>query len=323
MEVIQMSDIIKELSKIGIVPVIKIDNAADAKPLAKALMDGGLPCAEVTFRTACAKEAIAIISKEYPDMIVGAGTVLTKAQVDDAIEAGAKFIVSPGFNPEIVKYCQSKGCPIVPGINNPTGIEAALELGLKTVKFFPAEQSGGLAMIKAMSAPYGGVTFMPTGGVSPSNVNDYLAFNKIVCCGGSWMVKPEMIAAGDFDGITKLVREAVDTMLGFKLKHIGINPCNDTAENAANTMGAIFSFAQRATSKSVFSAEALEFMNEKGPGTHGHIAIETKNVDRAVYHLERRGVKFDYSTATYDDKGNMKFIYLADEINGFAYHLVK
>ena len=318
-----MSDIIKELSRIGIVPVIKIDNAADAKPLAKALIDGGLPCAEVTFRTSCAKEAIATIAKEYPEMIVGAGTVLTKAQVDDAIEAGAKFIVSPGFNPEIVKYCLERGCPIIPGINNPSGIEAALELGLKTVKFFPAEQSGGLPMIKAMSAPYGGVTFMPTGGVSPANVNDYLAFNKIVCCGGSWMVKPEMIAAGDFDGITKLVREAVDTMLGFKPRHIGINPEGDTAENAANTLGKIFSFTSRATSKSVFSNEQLEFMTAKGPGTHGHIAIETKNVDRAVYHLERRGVRFDYSTATYDDKGNMKFIYLADEINGFAYHLVK
>ncbi len=318
-----MSEIIKELSKIGIVPVIKIDNAADAKPLAKALIDGGLPCAEVTFRTSCAKEAIAAIASEYPEMIVGAGTVLTKAQVDDAIEAGAKFIVSPGFNPEIVKYCQEKGCPIIPGINNPSGIEAALELSLKTVKFFPAEQSGGLAMIKAMSAPYGGVTFMPTGGVTPANVNDYLAFNKIVCCGGSWMVKPEMISAGDFDGITRLVREAVDTMLGFKLRHIGINPEGDTAENAANTLQNYFSFATRTTSKSIFSAEALELMIAKGPGTHGHIAIETKNVDRAVYHLERRGVKFDYSTATYDDKGNMKFIYLADEINGFAYHLVK
>jgi len=318
-----MSAITKELSKIGIVPVIKIENPADAKPLAKALIDGGLPCAEVTFRTACAKEAIAIISKEYPEMIVGAGTVLTKAQVDDAIEAGANFIVSPGFNPEIVKYCQSKGCPIIPGINNPSGIEAALELGLKTVKFFPAEQSGGLPMIKAMSAPYGNVTFMPTGGVTPAHVNDYLSFNKIVCCGGSWMVKPEMIAAGDFEGITRLVREAVDTMLGFKLRHIGINPCNDTADNSANTLTKYFSFASRVTSKSVFSDESLELMNEKGPGTHGHIAIETKNVDRAVYHLERRGVKFDYSTATYDDKGNMKFIYLADEINGFAYHLVK
>ncbi len=318
-----MNDVVKQLSLIGIVPVIKIENADDAKSLAKALIDGGLPCAEVTFRTACAKEAIAIISKEYPDMIVGAGTVLTKAQVDDAIEAGAKFIVSPGFNPEIVKYCQSKGCPIVPGINNPSGIEAALELGLKTVKFFPAEQSGGLAMIKAMSAPYGGVTFMPTGGVSPANVNDYLAFNKIVCCGGSWMVKPEMIAAGDFDGITKLVREAVDTMLGFKFKHIGINPCGDTASGAAATLKNYFSFDAKETSKSIFASPEFEFMNEKGPGTNGHIAIQTNNVDRAVYHLERRGVKFDYSTATYDDKGNMKFIYLADEINGFAYHLVK
>ena len=318
-----MNDVIKELSKIGIVPVIKIEDAKDAAPLAKALIDGGLPCAEVTFRTACAKEAIAIIAKEFPDMIVGAGTVLTKAQVDDAIEAGAKFIVSPGFNPEIVKYCQSKGCPIVPGINNPSGIEAALELGLKTVKFFPAEQSGGLAMIKAMSAPYGGVTFMPTGGISPSNVNDYLAFNKIVCCGGSWMVKPEMIAAGDFDGITKLVREAVDTMLGFKFKHIGINPCGDTAEGAAATLNQFFSFEGKVGSKSIFASPEFELMMAKGPGTNGHIAIQTNNVDRAVYHLELRGVKFDYSTATYDEKGNMKFIYLADEINGFAYHLVK
>ena len=318
-----MNEVVKQLSKIGIVPVIKIDNAADAKPLAKALIDGGLPCAEVTFRTACAKEAIAIIAKEFPEMIVGAGTVLTKTQVDDAIEAGAKFIVSPGFNPEIVKYCQSKGCPIVPGINNPSGIEAALELGLETVKFFPAEQSGGLAMIKAMSGPYGGVTFMPTGGVSPANVNDYLAFNKIVCCGGSWMVKPEMISAGDFDGITKLVREAVDTMLGFKFKHIGINPCNDTAANAAETLKSFFSFDPKVGSKSIFASPEFELMNEKGPGTNGHIAIQTNNVDRAVYHLERRGVKFDYSTATYDDKGNMKFIYIADEINGFAYHLVK
>ena len=319
----QKMDVIKQLSLIGIVPVIKIDDAKDAAPLAKALIDGGLPCAEVTFRTAAAKDAIAIIAKEFPDMIVGAGTVLTKAQVDDAIEAGAKFIVSPGFNPEIVKYCQQKGCPIVPGINNPSGIEAALELGLKTVKVFPAEQSGGIEMIKAMSAPYGGVTFMPTGGVNPKNVNDYLAFPKILCCGGSWMVKPDMIAAGDFDGITKLVREAVDTMLGLKFRHVGINPCEATSESTVKVLGDYFSFGSRVTSKSIFASPELEFMNDKGPGTHGHIAIETSNVDRAVYHLERRGVKFDYSTATYDDKGAMKFIYLADEINGFAYHLVK
>ncbi len=317
-------DIIKELSLIGIVPVIKIDDAKDAAPLAKALMEGGLPCAEVTFRTAAAKDAIAIIAKEYPDMIVGAGTVLTTAQVDEAIEAGAKFIVSPGFNPEIVKYCQEKGCPIVPGINNPSGIEQALSLGLKTVKFFPAEQSGGLEMIKAMSAPYGGVTFMPTGGVNPKNVCDYLAFNKIVCCGGSWMVKPEMIAAGDWDGIKALVRGAVDTMLGFKFKHVGINSaCENCCENNAKALADAFSFGTDKRSASIFSSNEIEIMNSKGRGTHGHIAIQTNNVDRAVYHLERRGVKFDYDSATFDASGARKFIYLADEINGFAYHLVK
>ena len=318
-----MNDIMKELSLIGVVPVIKIDDAKDAAPLAKALIEGGLPCAEVTFRTAAAKEAISIIAKEYPDMIVGAGTVLTTAQVDDAIEAGAKFIVSPGLNPEIVKYCQKKGCPIVPGINNPTGIEQALSLGLTTVKFFPAEQSGGIAMIKAMAAPYGGVTFMPTGGVSPSNLNDYLSFNKILCCGGSWMVKPEMIAAGDFEGIKNLVRGAVDTMLGFKVKHVGINPCGTTSSEAAKALRDAFSFGARETSKSIFSSEELELMNEKGPGTNGHIAIQTTNVDRAVYHLGRRGIKVDLSTATYDKDGSMKFVYLTDEIDGFAYHLVK
>ena len=167
-------NVLKELSLIGIVPVIKIDRVEDALPLAKALIDGGLPCAEITFRTAAAKDAIAAISKEYPEMIVGAGTVLTKEQVDDAIEAGSKFIVSPGFNPEIVKYCQEKGCPIVPGINNPSGIEAALELGLTTVKFFPAEAAGGLKMLKAMAAPYGQLTFMPTGGINENNLLDYL-----------------------------------------------------------------------------------------------------------------------------------------------------
>lgn len=318
-----MNDVVKQLSRIGIVPVIKIDDPKDAKPLAKALIDGGLPCAEVTFRTPCAKEVISIISKEFPEMIVGAGTVLTKAQVDDAIEAGAKFIVSPGFNPETVKYCISRGCPIVPGINNPSGIEQAIELGLDTVKFFPAEQSGGLAMLKAMSAPYGGISFMPTGGINPANLNEYLSFNKIVCCGGSWMVKPELISSGSFDEIARLVREAVDKMLAFKVRHVGINPCNSTSAEAAEKLSSYFSFESKIGSKSVFSSNSLELMNEKGPGTHGHIAIETANVDRAVYHLERRGVKLDYSTATYDEKGNMKFIYLADEINGFAYHLVK
>ena len=203
-------NVLKELSLIGIVPVIKIDRVEDALPLAKALIDGGLPCAEITFRTAAAKDAIAAISKEYPEMIVGAGTVLTKEQVDDAIAAGSKFVVSPGFNPEIVKYCQEKGCPIVPGINNPTGIEQALSLGLTTVKFFPAEQSGGLAKIKAMSAPFPMFKVMPTGGISLKNLKEYLSCPVICACGGSYMVTAELIENGKWDEITELCKKSCE-----------------------------------------------------------------------------------------------------------------
>lgn len=318
-----MHAVLKELSLIGIVPVVKIDDAKQALPLAKALLDGGLPCAEVTFRTAAAKESIAAMTAAYPEMLVGAGTVLTTAQVDDAVAAGAKFIVSPGLNPTVVKYCVERNIPIVPGINNPTGIEQALSLGLTTVKFFPAEPSGGVKMIKAMAAPYGNVTFMPTGGVNADNLAEYLAFPKIIACGGSWMVPADKITAGDFEGITKLTREAVDKMLDFKQVHVGINCASKTeADSAAATLKSAFSFATDPRSISSFAGTGLELMNEGGRGTMGHIAIKTSNVERAIYHLTRRGFRFDESTARVDKNGNRTFIYLADEIAGFAYHLV-
>jgi len=203
-----MSEVLEKIREIGIVPVIVLEDAKDALPLAESLMKGGLPCAEVTFRTAAAEDSIREISAAYPDMLVGAGTVLTTEQVDRAVAAGAKFIVSPGFNPRIVKYCQEKGVPITPGCSSPTDIEQALEHGLKVVKFFPAEQLGGLAMIKALAGPYVDVSFMPTGGINASNVKDYLAYNRILACGGSWMVKGDLIKAGDFQRITELVKEA-------------------------------------------------------------------------------------------------------------------
>ena len=317
-------DVIKELSLIGLVPVIKIDDAKDAAPLAKALYEGGLPCAEVTFRTAAAAEAIAEMVKACPDMLVGAGTVLTTAQVDEAVAAGAKFIVSPGLNPTVVKYCVDKNIPMMPGINNPSGIEQAMELGLKVVKFFPAEPSGGLNMLKAMAAPYGGVRFMPTGGISPSNVGDYLAWNRIIACGGSWMVPPKMLAEGNFEGIKKLAREAVDIMLNLRFTHLGVN-CRDEDEcrAAAATADALFGMASDERSMSIFAGTPLEFMKAPGRGTMGHVAIATPSVDRAVYHLSRRGAKFDESSALYEKDGSLKFIYIADEIAGFAYHLVK
>lgn len=203
-----MSEILEKIKEIGIVPVIVLEDAKDALPLAEALTEGGLPCAEVTFRTAAAEDSIRAISQAYPEMLVGAGTVLTTEQVDRAVAAGAKFIVSPGFNPRIVQYCQEKGVPITPGCSSPTDIEQALEHGLKVVKFFPAEQLGGLAMIKALAGPYVDVSFMPTGGINAGNVKDYLAYNRILACGGSWMVKGDLIKAGDFQRITELVKEA-------------------------------------------------------------------------------------------------------------------
>ena len=202
--------IFEQFSKIGIIPVVVLDDPKDAASLAKALCENGLPCAEVTFRTAAAEESIRIMSKEFPDMLVGAGTVLTKEQVDRAIDAGAKFIVSPGLNPKIVQYCLDKSIPITPGTQTPSEMEQALELGLKVVKFFPAEPAGGLAMIKAVAAPYVDLKFMPTGGINAKNVRDYLAYNKIIACGGSGMVKKDLVTGGKWDELGKLVREAAD-----------------------------------------------------------------------------------------------------------------
>lgn len=203
-----MNDTLKQIGSTGIVPVVVLNKADDAEPLAQALVKGGLPCAEVTFRTDAAEESIRRIAKKFPEMFVGAGTVLTTEQADRAVGAGAKFIVSPGLNPKVVEHCLKKGYPITPGIMTPTELEMALGFGLDVVKFFPAENAGGLKMIKAMSAPYTMMKFMPTGGINATNVRDYLACNKILACGGSWMVKGDLINAGDFIQIEKLTREA-------------------------------------------------------------------------------------------------------------------
>lgn len=196
--------------KIGVIPVIALDDAKDASALGDALMKGGLPAAEVTFRTAAAVDTIKTLKKEFPDMLVGAGTVLTTEQADRAIDAGAEFIVAPGLNPKVVKHVLDKGYPMSPGIATATEIEAALDLGLTFVKFFPAEANGGLPMIKALAGPYTNVKYMPTGGVSAKNLADYLAYDKIVCCGGTWMVKKDLVSEGKFSEIEKMSKEAAD-----------------------------------------------------------------------------------------------------------------
>ena len=316
---------LKELYLIGLVPVIKIEDPADAVPLAKALIDGGLPAAEITFRTKCAAEAIKNITDTYPDMFVGAGTVLTTEQVDAALAAGSKFLVSPGLNPKVTAYALSKGATMLPGISNPSDIEAALELGLTTVKFFPAEAAGGLKMLKAMSAPYGQLKFMPTGGINADNLLDYLKFGKIIACGGSFMVKDDLVREKKWDEITALTKNAVKVMLGLEFVHMGIN--NDSAasaEKGARLFSDMFGMPVRETSKSFFAGDAFEFMNKKGPGKCGHIAIRTNFVDRAMAYFERMGFEFDPESIQYDDKtGKAKFAYFKDEVCGFAIHLLQ
>ena len=205
-----MNTMIEKLAEMLVVPVVVLDDEKDAEKLADALVKGGLPCAEVTFRTAAAEESIRIMSTKYPDMLVGAGTVLTIEQVDKAVAAGAKFIVSPGFDPEIVDYCIEKEIPVLPGVVTPSEAIQAVKRGLEVVKFFPAEQYGGVATIKALAAPFTMLKFMPTGGVNVKNLKDYLGCSKTICCGGSWMVKGDMIKAGEFDKIAEMTKEAVE-----------------------------------------------------------------------------------------------------------------
>ena len=204
-----MENLIKKISDTGIVPVIKIDNVKDALPLAEALKNGGLCCAEITFRTDAAEESIRLIHEKYPEFFIAAGTVLTTEQADKAMAAGASFVVSPGLNPDVVKHCKEKGYPIIPGVCTPTEIEAAMSLGLTYLKFFPAEAAGGVKMIKAVAAPYTKIRFMPTGGIGPKNLADYLNCKAVYACGGSWMVPSDLINEGKFDEIEKLTAEAV------------------------------------------------------------------------------------------------------------------
>jgi len=207
-----MTDLLERLGRLGVVPVVKIDRAEDAVELGKALLAGGLPCAEITFRTAAAEEAIRQISSSLPDIIVGAGTVLSVGQASRAISAGSQFIVSPGFNPKVIDWCLQNEIPVTPGVATPTEIDMALDKGLEILKFFPAEVLGGVAMLKALAAPYRGVRFIPTGGINQDNLADYLAQPSVHCCGGSWLVKANLISAGRFDEITQLTRDAISVV---------------------------------------------------------------------------------------------------------------
>jgi len=318
-----VNKILEKIGELGIVPVVKIEKAEDALPLGKALIDGDLPIAEITFRTSAAEESIKTLTRELPNLLVGAGTVLTIEQVKKAVSAGAKFIVSPGFNPRVVDYCIENSIPVTPGINNPTQIEMALVRGIEVVKFFPAEASGGLPLLESMSAPYAGIKFIPTGGINLNNLTSYLSNKKVLACGGSWMVKDKLISSGNFNEITRLTKEAVSIMLGFEFAHLGINEENkDKALNSANQLSNLFYFPIKEGTNSIFAGPGFEFVKNRFLGKHGHIAIATNDIHRATTYLKMKGISVLPETAKEKD-GKLKAIYLDQEVSGFAIHLLQ
>jgi 2-dehydro-3-deoxyphosphogluconate aldolase/(4S)-4-hydroxy-2-oxoglutarate aldolase len=322
-EIHYMHEVLEKIGEFGLVPVVKLERAGDALLLGKALIEGDLPVAEITFRTGAAEEAIRILTGELAELLVGAGTVLSVDQAQKAVSAGARFIVSPGFNPKVVDYCVEKGIPVTPGINSPTQIEMALDRGLEVVKFFPAEASGGLALLKAMAAPYRGIQFIPTGGIDRNNLTAYLSDSRVHACGGSWMVKADLIASRSFDEITRITRDAVSTMLGFAVAHLGIHEeSRDKASAAATFLSNLFFFSVNERTASIFAGENLEIAHSPFPGKKGHIAISTNHVQRAVAYLKRKGISILPETAKEKD-GRLTAVYIEGQVSGFAIHLIQ
>ena len=316
------SEIFEFFHNLGIVPVVKIDDAAKAEKLAEAMIKGGIPCAEVTFRTDAAEEAIRRMTTAFPEMIVGAGTVLNKETAERAVKAGAKFIVSPGLDEITVRWCQENGIPVTPGVSSASEIQKGVNLGLKVLKFFPAESSGGVKMLKDLGGPFPQVKFMTTGGINTANLEEYARAKNVLAVGGSWMVKADLINEDKWDEIEALCREAVTKLQGFELAHFGINAkCKDCAEAMTKKFGA-FGMIPSATSKSFFMDKSIEIMNENGRGTHGHIGYKVNNVQRAMNYVKNLGYTIAEDSYTYDASGKVKFFYVNEEIGGFAIHFM-
>ena len=316
-------DIMNRLSRCGIVPVVVLDKAESALPTANALLAGGIDIMEVTFRTDAAAESIQLIADNCPDVLVGAGTIITLDQCKTAVNCGAKFIVSPGFDYDVVSWCVENSIPVIPGCVTPTEITAALKLGLKVLKFFPAGIYGGLSAMKALSGPFGGIKFIPTGGVNEQNIGEYIAAPFVHAIGGSWVCTKEDIIAGNYDRITQLSRQARASVLGFEVAHVGIN-CQDAsqADKVCEKLYQAFGFETKAGNSSNFVTSSIEVIKSVFPGEHGHFAIRTNSIQAAVAELENRGFTTLPDTAKYKNN-RMMAIYLQDEFGGFAVHLLQ
>ena len=315
-------DVLKRLAQSGVVPVVVLEDAKDAVPTAKAMLAGGIDVMEITFRTAAAADSIKAVAQECPDMVVGAGTVINLEQCKLAVECGAKFIVSPGYDEETVAWCCDNGVPVTPGCVTPTEIMMALKHGLKVLKFFPANVYGGLSAIKSLAGPFGGVKFIPTGGVNAQNLAEFISSPYVHAVGGSWICPKADIAAGNFDKITALCKEARKTLLGFEVAHIGINtPDADASMDVCKAFNDAFDFNIKQGNSSNFASTGVEVMKTMFKGANGHIAIRTNKMIPAIAEMERRGYELDMDSVK--DKDNIKAVYFKNEIGGFAVHLLQ
>jgi len=307
----------------GILPVINIPKASLAVPVAEALRRGGVNSIEVTLRSPDSLDSIRNIKSAFPDMTVGAGTVLSAQMADSAVSCGADFVVSPGFEEEVVDHCLHKNILVVPGCTTASEIQKAVKKGLKEIKFFPAEKSGGIDSIKLLSGPFPGIKFLPTGGIHFENLGKYLACPQVIACGGSYMATKEQILAEDYEGITKACQRAVDVSLGFELAHVGINAkAESEAKNWAEIISGIFRLQPRYMNSAVFAGAAVEVVKTVGFGKNGHVGFYTNSIPRALAWFAANGIPMREDGFKYNSRGEVTCAYLAYEIGGFAFHVV-
>lgn len=319
-----MGSVFESITGTGILPVIAVTDVSKAVPLAGALKKSGLNHIEITLRSEQALASIEAIKNAYPDMTVGAGTILNTGQVDGALAAGADFAVSPGYNKKVNDYCAAHSLPHIPGCVTASEMEYCLDKGLTILKFFPSEANGGVSAIELLSGPYPDIRFIPTGGIDMANLAKYMASDKILAAGGSFMARSDMIASEKWDEITALCRKCVDIALGFKLAHVGINGSSEEeGSRHARRFADIFGLPVRDGSKSVFAGDILECGKMKFPGAAGHIAIGTRSIERAMYHMKAKGVRVTDHFMHYDKTGRIDSFYLAEEMAGLAVHIMK
>jgi 2-dehydro-3-deoxyphosphogluconate aldolase/(4S)-4-hydroxy-2-oxoglutarate aldolase len=318
---VSMNNILEHIGFLGILPVAIVEDENKAVPLAQTLSENGLPVIEVTLRTQTAVHVVERIVKEFPDMLVGAGTVITVADAQSVIDAGARFIVSPGLSAKVVEYCIGKSIPVIPGVLTPTEIQQALEYGLEVVKFFPAEAIGGLSYLKAVAAPFKNLKFIPTGGIEQSTLLSYLQFPKVLACGGSWMVHPEMLKTGQFEKIASCTRQAVASVLGFELRHIGLYTRSTAdAYKATAQLAKRIQYSVRETEDSLFSEKYVEELQHIS--SDDFIALGTNFIERGAVHLAQKGIVVKPETKQFQN-GQLVAVDLDLDINGFTLRLIQ